>query len=141
MKAPQKELRAYVYGLLYNKVAVTGVTGFVQVASIPSKSEAFPWVDLGNIALIDLSTKDRYITKAIFEINIYTLFADENTSYTQCELIANEIMEKLIDVRGETANFKIIAARFISSQESFEQTETQKAISNQILIEFTVEQI
>lgn len=139
MKAPNKELRSFVYSRLNNAVVVNAVT--IPVCSVPAKNQAFPYIDLGNISLTDAGAKDRTIFRAQFEINVYTKFADENTSYTSCEDISSALLERLIDYEGQTTNFNIECSHFISSQELFEQNETEKAISNQIIIEFFCEQI
>lgn len=137
MKAPNKELRKYVYDRLYNSIIVGTA---IPVCSVPAKNQTFPFIDLGNIGLTDESTKDKPVTLANFEINVYTQFADENTNYTQCEEITNAVFERLINFRGDTENFYIRWCRLVSSQESYEQTETVKAISNQIIFEFFIEQ-
>lgn len=139
MKLPNKELRAFIYNRLLNSITVGSV---IPVCSVPAKTQDFPFIDLGNISIIEnLSTKDAYITRCQIEINVYTQFADENTSYTQCEEISSAITERLINFKGDTTNFNIDWARFISSNEVFEQTETVKAISNTIIVEYLCEQI
>lgn len=141
MKAPNKELREFVYNLLYNKVSVAGVVGYIPVVSLPGKTQAFPFIELGNIGLTDYSTKTEYLTKATLEIGIYTRFADENANYNICELISNEIIDKITDQKGDTANFEIFASRFLNSQETVEQTDTDKVIYNTLNFEFSIEQL
>jgi hypothetical protein len=138
MKAPNKELRKFVYDRLLNSITVGSI---IPVCSVPKKDQAFPFIDLGNISCLDTGAKDHNILRAQFEINVYSQFADENISYSQVEDISTHILERLVDYLGETINFKIEWCHFISSQENFEQTETVKAISNQIILEFLIEEI
>lgn len=138
MILPNKELRKHVYDRLYNSINVGGV---IPISSVPKKDQAFPYIDLGNISLIDFSTKDKYLTKATFELNVFTRFADENTNYNQAEEISSLIAERIVDYLTDTVSFQIIIAKLISTQESFEQTDTYKYISNSIIFEFLIEQI
>lgn len=142
MKAPNKELRKWVYDKLNGNVSgITGVSGIIPVKSVPGKDQSFPFIWLGNISVEDESTKDSYITRATMQINVESLFADENASFNQVEEISDKIFGLLIDVKGDTTSFEIVISRFVSSQESFEQTETGKEISNQINIEFLIEEL
>lgn len=141
MKAPNKELRKYIYDALYNKVSVTGVVGYIPVLSLALKTQSMPFISVDEIGLVDLSTKTEYITDATVSITIYTRFADENANYDICELIANEVMDLLTDKTSDTANFNIFASRFLNSQETVEQTDTDKVIYNTLTFKFSIEEL
>lgn len=131
------ELRKFVYDRLLNSITYGSV---IPVSSVPGKYHSFPFIDLGNISLTDMSTKDSYITRALFEISVNTYFADDNTNYDACEEISSLVTDRLIDYLSDTANFNIFSSHFVSSTERFELTETGKAIINTIVIEFFIQE-
>ena len=141
MKASNKELREYIYDALYNKVSVVGVVGYIPVLSLALKTQSMPFISVDEIGLVELSTKTEYITDATVSITIYTRFPDENANYDICELISNEVMNLLTDKTSDTANFNIFASRFLNSQETVEQTDTDKVIYNTLTFKFSIQEL
>lgn len=141
MKLVNRELRGYVYGKLNGNATVTGITGAVPVKSIAGKDQAFPYIEIGTIESFDESPKDVNITRSNVSVNIYTRFADENASYTLSENISSKVIELLNDQIGDTTSFSIWMARFVSSIENFEQTDTDKVIWNQLIFEYQLQEL
>lgn len=139
MKTPNRELRTWVYDKLNGHITNGGVA--VPIGSVLGKTQASPYILLSNIGLTDYSVKSEYLVKATLEIIVLTRFADENANYFQVEDISNDVVNMLVDKYEDTANFNIVASRFINSQETFEQTDTDKVIYNTLQIEFTIEEI
>ena len=138
MKAPNKEVRKYVYDLLNGDITLSSTV--IPVTSSPKKDTGKLYIQIGNISVTDFSTKDKYITKCLVEIAVIGVYADEATNYTQVEEISSQILDLLIDNKGETVSFKVDWVHFINSVESMAMTEAERIIENIITIELLTEE-
>ena len=101
MKDPSGLIRTWLYGVLNTKVSYKGST--VPVYSIAPKDTTMPYILLGQQsgdAEINESTKDTWITRQSFTIDIYTSGKGNRTSYVPLNTISDSVI-KLVRTRSD----------------------------------------
>jgi hypothetical protein len=101
MKDPSDNIRTWLYGVLNTTVSYGG--SVVPVYSFAPKDAAMPYILLAgqsSSSELDESTKDCYINKHSFTIEIYSSHTGNDATYKAVNTISNSV---LVLVRTRTA--------------------------------------
>ena len=132
------------YFSLLNGIVVGGKTipVFDMAAPIPAQT---PYIIIDGILPISENTKDSFLYELTVDLLIYTSYKGDFGSRKQGDLIAREILKRVVPQPGKSGvsaqGFNVYMAKFLASNNEFTNGDTQRTYRKRLTFEHKAHQI